>query len=290
MEPAQQLRIVVSDIDNTLIHRFKASEDQEGLSSGDLLEVDRESYISRKTIADVAGILKTGFPFVLATSRRIATYQHILKYIHPVYAIVEDGCVILDRENKIDSSWLEHLAEYVGPMDEITGDLHARGKLWEFKEQIQQLENKGNFELVDEGFKASFKIQLQIDIGEMTGDEIGEYLETCGILVPDSLKIAVNSKYNSISVVPRIAGKAQAMSHILEQMNLEAGNLIALGDDYNDEELLLQAGFPMTLDSAQERIKKLVTGRGGLVVAQGRHKGTSEMLDCLIGMIQASQD
>ena len=282
------LKVIISDIDNTLIHPFDPDQDQQDLLRGELMEIDRRNFINREVVESLRRISDLGIPLILATTRRITTYRNISSYFTPLFAIVEDGCVILDERGQIDRTWLSRLKDFVGPPDQLDRNLHHQGILWQFKTYLSQRQNPEAFTVVDDGFMASFKVELPFRIEESTPDDIRKYLAGKGVNIPSDLKISVNTKYDSVAVIPKLAGKAQAADYLLHKMGLRLKNVAVLGDDLNDEELLATAGYPLTLASAQPKIKNLVRSRGGVVVPAGRHAGTKAMIDRLMQAIGAN--
>lgn len=267
--------MVLADIDGTLIHRCAQGDSGAHLDIGGLQHVDRESYVAVGTV-DRLQEIKQCVPLIFITSRRRHTYAHVASLIAPTLGIVEDGCVVLDEHGNNDPGWLSMLQSDLAALRACHGTLQA-------------LQLPG-IEVVTDGFEASFKIELPEEDAPQVQANRTAYLHSKGIELPEFLRCSYNSQFNSLVVIPRQAGKANAARYVMNKFGIEPTCVAALGDDLNDEEMLREAGWASTLASAYPTIKQLVANKPeeyGFLAQLGGHEGTQEMLDHLLATIRA---
>lgn len=285
------LKMVLSDIDSTLIHPHKQHDENlhEGIAG--LLHIGRGSYIDPRTIEGIRSIMERGVFFVFITSRRMATYRNVEVHVSPNMGIVEDGCIVLNEQGQVDKTWLDTMRDTIGTVEDIINGVHENGDLWCFLRELEAMDLASTgISTTDEGFLASFKVVLPADGKDLVFSEVVPYLKSKGIEIPSSLKFSYNSKYNSLVIVPATAGKVNAAKYVLDVNEVKMVEVAALGDDYNDEEMLQQAGWALTLGSAKPYIKELVSQREqGFVVPEADHEGTLSMLGVINTLIAESQ-
>ncbi|MEO6915763.1 MAG: Cof-type HAD-IIB family hydrolase [Chitinophagaceae bacterium] len=66
---------------------------------------------------------------------------------------------------------------------------------------------------------------------------------------------AYTSKPTYLEIMPEHASKASAVKHILELYNIPREQSIALGDNFNDKEMLIYAGLGIAMGNAPDEIK-----------------------------------
>ena len=285
----QRIKIVFSDVNGTLIHPFATDQRGEPIDSSGLILIDPDtnSYLDPRVIDRIKEVKAARIPFVPISSLRVGTYKKFASNIQPTSGVAEDGCVILDSDGEFDRNWLKNLEPYLGPADDVISGNHSWGELWEFQRKLasMRLETE-NIAIVDEGFIASFRITFPPEDSQAIEQDKETYLRSKGILLPESLKYSYNSTYRSLAVLPKQAGKANAVNFLAEIHDISMDEVAAMGDDLNDEEMLRNAGCVLTLGNAKDRIKNLVKSKGGVVVSDPRHLGTVSMLDSLLSMIR----
>lgn len=282
-----EIKLVFSDVDSTLIHPHSKNEYGEYLGSSGLLLVDRGSFLSPQVVDRIQRIKGYGIPFIFITSRRLATYNNLVAVVQPTIGILEDGGVIVDDRGNFDMDWLRLMENTIGPAHDVINGIKAGGDLWGFKRMLEaRYKESSEMRFADEGFLASFKIEFPISDKPLLARDISAYLSDKGITFPDSLKYSYNSKYNSLVIIPRQAGKANAAKYIADRHHVAMENVAAMGDDYNDQDVLRLAGYAFTTSDAEEQIRELVAGKEkGWIISSGGHEGTIIMLDRLLSLL-----
>ncbi len=277
-----RIRLVFSDIDGTVVHKIYDVRE----TKDELILIGKDSYVDRETVNYIELIKSYGIPFIFITSRRSSTYKRLSRIIKPSMAVVEDGSVILDENDELDKAWLNLQIASIGPYDHINQQRRSEGELWMFKQQLAEMKIE-NLKVIDEGFIASFKVELPRDKPLASVADVTSYLSENGVEVPNSIRYSFNSQYNSLVFSSGLAGKANAARYLLNRYQISADYAAVLGDDYNDEELLRLVKYPMVSGSAKEEIRQVVAAKkDGLVVAEAGLDGTKVILRRLISLVQ----
>lgn len=94
-------------------------------------------------------------------------------------------------------------------------------------------------------------------------------------LYPESVSPILSSVLNGTGFLeffgPHVS-KGIALERVLERFQIEAGQTVFIGDNYNDLELMEKVGFPVAVGNSPEPIKK----RCRLVVAGNNESGVAE--------------
>ncbi|HLD03589.1 MAG TPA: HAD family hydrolase [Candidatus Dojkabacteria bacterium] len=100
----------------------------------------------------------------------------------------------------------------------------------------------------------------------------------------NKLNLYIVENPDSVDVIQQGINKATGLKHLCAWSNLDLEDIIAVGDSYNDLEMLAAAGFAITLANGKDEIKKLVLKRKnqGLVTKQACGKGVLEASNYLI--------
>ncbi|MBU1202282.1 MAG: HAD hydrolase family protein [Nanoarchaeota archaeon] len=118
------IRIVFSDIDNTLIHKSFISKF--------LPIINEDRIVSKRAISLLAQIGMKGIPVVLISGRRMTSFYRIMNVIPHSFAILEHGCLIL-RNRSIDTTYASYFSKYIGnPLKPGTS-----GLLWEYEKEMR---------------------------------------------------------------------------------------------------------------------------------------------------------
>lgn len=78
------------------------------------------------------------------------------------------------------------------------------------------------------------------------------------IVKVNKLNLYLVENPDSVDVLQANINKATGISHICDWTKIDMSEVIAVGDSYNDIEMLEKAGFSITLSNAKDEIKKLV--------------------------------
>ncbi|MBS3095152.1 HAD family phosphatase [Candidatus Woesearchaeota archaeon] len=251
------MKFLFSDVDGTLVHKTCGQKH--------IIQVPGENrYISRYAINSLEEIRRK-LPVAIITGRRLSGYERLSAAIPHDYAIIEHGCVILDR-GKPDIEWASRLKEAVG----IFGCYN--GLLWDYAKSLER-----------EGYKTDYdgrlaSVRVFLDKPDNLNEEEKLGLETRVVKEAGHL-LRTTRNQEMLDIIPKAGGKINASNFILSRRVLEINDAIALGDDVNDEDLLLEAGFPMCPGNAVCSIKDIVKKRNGYVSVSNDHEGTIDMLN-----------
>ncbi len=70
-----------------------------------------------------------------------------------------------------------------------------------------------------------------------------------------SLSNAAFSKPNYLEIVPKGANKASALVHLVAILGLDLSQVAAIGDGYNDIEMIREAGLGIAMGNAPAAVK-----------------------------------
>ncbi len=273
------IRLLASDVDGTLIHRFPGSPRQD---TEDLFHVEtgRDNFVGVAARVQLERLKEHGIPIVLITSRRMSTFAPVSRHLPHTFAVVEDGCVVLDTAGAPDQDWLEKIAASLGATVDADGRI-VGGRLGAVIDNLENCSVAHRRELVVEthGFLVSFKVTLSPKELPKAVSDPRAYVAGLAHGFPDALRVSLNTQDRSLLVIPVIAGKKLAMDYVLARLRLDWSEVCALGNDLNDLEMLSEAGYPMTLRGAQADVETLVRSRKGYVADAAGPLGTSEMLE-----------
>jgi len=85
-----------------------------------------------------------------------------------------------------------------------------------------------------------------------------------------------------IDVMPKAGGKGNALNFILEKLGIPTESSVALGDDYNDLNMLSAAHIIACPGNAIPKVKELVERRRGYISPYSEHQGTVDMLQTIL--------
>lgn len=60
-----------------------------------------------------------------------------------------------------------------------------------------------------------------------------------------------------VNLIPKNAGKSQAVNWCMETMSIEKSNTFAFGDGFNDNDMLLAVGHGIAMGNAQDNLKEI---------------------------------
>ncbi len=273
------IRLLASDIDGTLIHRFPGSPRQD---TEDLIHVEpgRDNFVGVTTRDQLGRLKQGGIPIVLITSRRQSTFAPVSRHLPHSLAVIEDGCVVLDAAGVPDQNWLRKIAASLGAAVRADGRV-VGGRFGAVIDSLEKCSVAQRSELVVEtkGFLVSFKVTLSPDELPKAVPDPRAYVARLADGFDDGLRVSLNTQDLSLLVIPAIAGKKLALDYVLERHGVKWPEVCALGNDLNDLEMLGEAGYPMTLRGAQADVETLVRSRKGYMANSAGPLGTSEMLE-----------
>ncbi|WP_319370890.1 Cof-type HAD-IIB family hydrolase [uncultured Ilyobacter sp.] len=246
METQNKIRLVAIDLDGTLLN----SHHEVSLKNAEVL---------RK-------LEKAGIQVVITTGR---AYEAMTKFYREIglsgEVICYNGSVVYDKEHNI--VWKNILDHETGlelvKIGEKYGIYHHGfiDNKWvvpemsdmavKYKERTGLTETLVDFHhLEDVAFTKMMYIgenEMLMDIYNVLDDKFGDQL----------YKAFSNPMF--LEIMHRNSSKANALSYLLEQKGLTTENLLAIGDGYNDFEMLSMAGIGVVMENAPMELKKHFT-------------------------------
>lgn len=238
--------IIFCDIDGTLTYTEADSHDSA------IIKMDETCYLSKKTIAYINELIKKGCLFVLITGRKLSNLNNVNQYLQVRDYIIEHGSFIY-LNNALDEKWSDKVKHIIG------ADNIKRGSLWDYEEELI----KNGYKIHSDGRFGSFRI-LKGDLQKPKQDFV---------LVQNG---------ESIDVIPAIAGKLNAIKYLIEKYHCDHGNTYAIGNDYNDLEMLSFVKHPYAPASAINEVKNLLQSNNGYIAKHTTHEGIAEILENIL--------
>ncbi len=251
--------IIFSDIDATLVHKS---------DEGDLIRIPEENkYISREAVELINKLMEED-KFAIITGRRKSGFERLGSIIPHNYAVIEHGCIILDRAS-FDDDWAYHLKDVIG---DIGG---YEGLLWQYERQLQS----EGYKTDSEGRYASFRVCL--DKPHKMTEEEKQNIEKKVEKEAGSFGITTTRNQNMLDILPVKGGKANAINYIIDKegaLGNQMSKVLALGDDTNDKEMMQYADWAACPGNANDDVKKIVLANSGYVSKKMYHQGTLDIL------------
>ncbi|GHV30212.1 haloacid dehalogenase [Clostridia bacterium] len=236
--------LVITDVDGTLLPDATACVPQ----------LNREA---------AQEIVRTGF-LTIATGRSCGAAREVYRAINGnVPAILYNGSCIYDYANEetlFERCHPEHTADLIL---QVMGKYKDCGILFsDVKDEYVVREDKyiaGYFERVkitESNAKpqdCTRMLRVLVSCDEEKQDEIYEFL--CGV-IGEELEVTKSARY-FIEILPKGVSKGAALLKLIELIEVPMHNVFAIGDYYNDLEMLTVAGHPITVLSAPDDIKNV---------------------------------
>lgn len=71
--------------------------------------------------------------------------------------------------------------------------------------------------------------------------------------------IIINKEYEYLDITPKNIGKGYALNYLSNFLNVDTNDIMAIGDNVNDIDMLKNCGIGVTLSDAYDEIKKVAT-------------------------------
>ena len=251
METKIKYKLIFSDLDHTLL-------------------VD--NHIPSFNLEAIQKAREKGVKFVICTGRPFKIMNHLLKELNTEnseneYTVCSSGSLIYENKNEkiiyskeIDFETLKLLFEYGKTLDISMTFEALKGRSYVYKEEktdkkdwksfrhktIKNIDDLKDIKIIRVLFNKkdyNYLFNIQNDI---RNNKTFEGKITCFISGNRCLEI------NSFG-----ASKGEALKWLSSYLNIDIKETIAIGDDYNDESMMKEAGLSCSVKSAQDDIKKL---------------------------------
>lgn len=267
-EKTKAIRLIVCDLDGTLLHRNKT--------------------ISNQTALYLINLQKQGYRLILASGRFFYELAPYIKQLHMEqyhgFAICSNGLEVHDIANHtthyfdklshlegevlLQAAQMQHISSYVNINQRYHAvcipSLHIAAKCsqlllkpltplvsWHFNTTLQAI-----------SFQQSLANELPSSLHKIcflsTHHKLEHFRKYILQHYPNRYAFYyVNA--HAIEIVVHTVGKRQGVAYVCEQLSLSMEQVLAFGDSGNDEELLAAAGIGVTMKNAFYKTKNKAT-------------------------------
>ncbi len=250
-----------------------------GIFDGCLLACDidgtlmESGYINPKNIEKIEYFMSEGGKFSISTGRSVGAFSDVLEQLKRVSpSVVGNGCMIYDYENRkllfeIVLPESDHrIAKIVADSDINVGiEVHCGAEVFTLKrsKEVTLHQTYEKFEAPDITFeevdgrswnKVLYAVENAEDrakIKELIKNEkvSCNFLETCAIID--------GTFYNYYEQIPVGVSKASALKELRKIFGTKEGCLFAIGDYYNDIEMLKSADIAAAPLKSPDEVKQI---------------------------------
>lgn len=237
------IKLVVSDLDNTLL--------------------DKNNKINDQTLILLKECLSKGIFIVLGTGR---LYQSAKIYKDMIgedtYIICYNGSLIVDNKDKIvfsknlDVGLMKKIVDFC-KLKNLYCQFYEDGKI--LVEQVTDetridpdLKNVNAIEAIDfdlYDFKPSPKAMIVVD-----PNLLGVYQEELRDFLDDEVYIAQSQNY-LIEIMPKDVDKGKSLEYLCHKLNIKPSEVMAIGDNTNDREMLNFSSYSIAVANAVDDLK-----------------------------------
>ena len=299
---AGAVRLVVVDMDGTLL--------------------DGDSKVSPRALQAIAAAERAGMHFVIATGRRHSYAMKVLRELPVTpdnVMITSNGAVVRTVDSKLmetthlpisTARWLlEHMSEYRNAMvltfDRVgmDGD-DARGAL--VVEELEDLHrsidrwmtvNAPYIEFVrpmERALEGDAPIQMMIcgTVERMRRAE-ERLLEDPRVVAvgrpsrPETEVQLARTEYperdlSIVDILPAGCSKGAAVLRFAASQGIDPGEMMAIGDNWNDLSMLEVVGFPVVMENAPEDFLEVARTRGWFVGPRNTEDGVARVVEAVL--------
>ncbi len=255
---------VFSDIIWTLTH-------DAGGYRGELVRIDSSRFISKEAISLISKIQEHA-TFNLVTGSGRKTYDSVKDVIPHDNAIIEQGGIIYSNGSR-DGGWTGGLQGDIKKLEGLEEMIKEHGFSYDRRETFIRLFRDGTeVPLTDNELK-------ELAGGYLPGSRQRFLLDgIVGIL--HNLDSTPHPPV--VDFIPAKSGKENAISHLLARQGISWPDAVCMGDDLNDYNMLVRAGFAAVIGNAHDAVKTMATGKQahgfGYLSRLGGHDGTTDIL------------
>lgn len=258
-----------------------------GIFEGCLLACDvdgtllSEGVIPERNIEKIKYFLSEGGAFSLATGRTPSAVNPILRVLGEVSpSVMANGGVIYDFKNKKSLFSLKIpkadrfvLKDILDKFEGVAAEVHIGELVYGFNDNNESRDHEEFEEFglercsFDEMCNMDFEKIIFFAPDEDSFKRVLEYSETLNIssrFIKTSAFIG-GRKRNYIELVPKGVSKALTVKKLCEMLSVKEGCIFAMGDYYNDVEMLRAADVSAVPMETPEDIKEIATKTVGSV-------------------------
>ena len=270
-----------------------------GIFSGCLLACDIDGtlivneYISQRNIEKIKFFVSEGGAFCLATGRTAGAISHVTNAIDCISpSIVANGSMIFDIKNDsaiyelfVPKSDCEIVKAVLDGCKTVGIEAHSGKKVFVLNESRETIDHE-NYESLDAiplGFTEALKynwnkvLYLFTDLEESkkVKDIIAQFAHNSEFV--DTSAIIEGKRRYYYEQVPKNVSKAATLKILCEKLNVSKGCCYAIGDYYNDLEMIKTADIGAALIDSPDEVKKAAD----VVVGSAQNGAVADFIDYL---------
>lgn len=244
--------LLASDIDGTLIEK---------------------GYINPENVKWINYFMSEGGYFSLSTGRSVGAISDVVNQLERFSpSVVANGCMIYDyKDSKILHQDIlpfedHHFAEFIVENGNNVGaEIHCGEDAFTLRRTPKTTNHQQyeKFEAPDKDFEFLDKLDWNKAIFTFDNEEDRDIMFDKVTKMPSScdfIKTAANltGEYDYyLEVVPNNVSKASALKKLCEILKVKKGNLFAIGDYFNDIEMLSIADISAVVSEAPDELKNI---------------------------------
>jgi Cof subfamily protein (haloacid dehalogenase superfamily) len=248
-----EIKYVFSDLDDTLL-------------------VDQ--HIPEFNLEAINRIKSKGIKFIICSGRTYTQTIKILKELNTYekeneYSILINGGCIIENKNQKILNYISLEFNLVSEIFNFVKNFDLCIELLTF-DTIYIFKNDGNEPKVKEKQGTKFKIIENLDIDFLKKEKIGK-IALCkvdGFDYLNEIKDKLNEKFKGkitltvpkkgyLDIISYGINKGSAIKFFIKYFNLDRKNILAIGDNFNDIEMIKEAGIGCCVNNASEEVKKI---------------------------------
>lgn len=236
--------LLVSDIDGTL--------------------VDYDGYLSEKNLRAIEDFIKKGGKFTLATGRSVQSARKYVEMVKPnAPVILLNGVMVYDYSNEkalykavLPCSSESIIKKVISAFPDVGVGVHTDGRL--FIVNSTTLTDDYIMHEHSNAFKASIKdlpeeiMKIIFMAPEKRCDELQRYVESLSLEGVQCLR----SSSIYFEILPDGLSKGIALEKLVKLLDIEIEKTVAVGDYYNDIDLIVRAGVGLAVENAVDELKE----------------------------------
>ncbi len=252
--------------------------------------VDKEGKLTPRTAKAISGIKDMGVNVVLATGRRYFSCRELINELAITLPVVtHNGALVLSscgqevfQSRPLDAGWLPGV---LAEMEEQQIDhyLHSLDNIWLYREPrmewgAKHLEkNKDFVEWFEFSSFPNRPFHRVMAVGSK--EQISGFLQESTESINGSCRyIHFTSEYHEMDILEFLhpqANKASGLKFIAENLGVKPDEILAVGDETNDIEMIKWAGLGVAMGNALPGLKE----EADLVCGNNDEDGLAELLE-----------
>lgn len=271
------VKLVASDLDGTII--------------------DKHNDIYKDNFKAISALNSKNIPFVICTGKTYSIYKGLCSSFNASYGIFGNGTSIinlktgeeiynslldnLDVLNIVKIAKQNHLHVHVYTKEQIITEELLYLDLRNYKLQKNNIyNNKLEFTIIPDLLKYLSKKETSIskiiisstNSLEKTQEEIENSLDVSILNIKKYGKFKdkiINKEYEYLDIVPKNVSKGNALKILGNYLNINKDEILAIGDNLNDLDMVEQAGIGVAVGNAYSELKQVANYTTTKNVEQG---------------------